>query len=166
MFVCVQVKCHQYWPDEKTSIYDSMQVHILEVVVLAEYTVRKFTVTKDDSKGERIVTQYHYTIWPNHGVPEYPTPLLHFVHKVMVSNPLNSGPIVVHCSNGVGRTGVFITLFNQLRRIDHERNLNVFHFVRSMRRNRCYMVQTEVSVHVMTLYPSLKLMHIQHINFH
>ena len=123
-----------------------MRVHIQEILVLAEYTVRTFSVTKDDSKDERIVTQYHYTIWPDHGVPEYPTSLLHFVRKVMVSNPPNSGPIVVHCSAGVGRTGTFITLFNQLRRIDNEKNVNVFNFVRSMRRNRCCMVQTEVSM--------------------
>ena len=142
----LQVKCHQYWPDEKISIYGSMKVHILKILVLPEYTIRIFSVTKAGSKDERIVTQYHYTIWPEHGVPEYPTSLLHFVRKVMVSNPLNSGPIVVHCSAGVGRTGVFITLFNQLRRVTNERNLNVLDFIRSMRHNRNQMVQTEVSV--------------------
>ena len=132
-----------------------MRVHIQEILILAEYTVRTFSVTKDDSKDERIVTQYHYTIWPDHGVPEYPTSLLHFVRKVMVSNPPNSGPIVVHCSAGVGRTGTFITLFNQLRRIDSEKNLNVFNFVRSMRRNRCCMVQTEVSMMKALPYPKV-----------
>ena len=148
--MCVQVKCHQYWPDEKISInvYDSIRVRILEILVLPEYAIRTFSLIKVNSKDERIVTQYHYTIWPDHahGVPEYPTSLLYFVRKVIVSNPLNSGPIVVHCSAGVGRTGVFITLFNQLRRITGERNLNVLDFVRSMRHNRCNMVQTEVSV--------------------
>lgn len=121
-------------------------MHILGILVLSEYTIRIFSVTKAGSKDERIVTQYHYTIWPDHGVPEYPTSFLHFIRKVTVSNPLNSGPIVVHCSAGVGRTGVFIILFNQLRRITSERNLNVLDFVRSMRHNRNHMVQTEVSV--------------------
>ena len=140
------MKCHKYWPDEDESIYDSIRVHILEILVLPEYTIRTFSLIKANSKDERIVTQYHYTIWPDFGVPEYPASLLHFVRKVMVANPLNSGPIVVHCSAGVGKTGVFITLFNQLRRITSERNLNVLDFVRSMRHNRNYMVQTEVSV--------------------
>ena len=146
--MCVQVKCHQYWPDEEisTATYDPMKVHILKILVMTEYIIRTFSVTKAGSKDERIVTQYHYTIYPDYGVPKYPTSLLHFVRKIMVSNPPNSGPIVVHCSAGVGRTGIFITLFNQLRRMYSERNLNVFDFVRSMRHNRNHMVQTEVSV--------------------
>ena len=41
--------------------------------------------------------QYHYTVWPDHGVPQYPTSLLQFVRKVAVSNPMNAGPVVVHC---------------------------------------------------------------------
>ena len=140
------MKCHQYWPDERGSTYGSIRVHIQEILVIAQYTVRTFRLTKIGSKDERIVTQYHCTIWPDHGVPDYPTSFLQFVRKVMDSNPSNTGPVVVHCSAGVGRTGVFITLHSQLSRIVSERNLNVFHFVRSMRYNRCFMVQTEVSV--------------------
>jgi netrin-G3 ligand len=125
-----------------------MKVRILKILVLPEYTTRTFSVTKAGSKDERIVIQCHYTIWPDHGVPEYPTSFLHFVRKVMVSNenPPNSGPTVVHCNAGVGRTSVFITILNQLWRIDNERNLNVLDSVCSMRRNRSHMVQTEVSV--------------------
>lgn len=115
-------------------------------LLMPEYTIRTFSVAVAGSNDERRVTQYHCTIWPDHGMPEYPTSLLYFVRKVTVSNPLNSGPIVVHCSAGVGRTGVFITLFNQLRRIYSERNLNALDFVCSMRHNRNCMVQIEVSV--------------------
>ena len=68
-----------------------------EKLVLADYTQRTFSLQMDNSKEERIVTQYHFTVWPDHGVPEYPTSVLHFVRKVMSSNPDNSGPIVVHC---------------------------------------------------------------------
>ena len=90
------------------------------------------------------MNQYHFTVWPDHGVPEYPTPLLHFVRKVAASNPINAGPIVVHCSAGVGRTGTFITLDAQMKRIKAEENLDIFNFVRAMRYRRCFMVQTEV----------------------
>ena len=145
-----------------------MRIHIQEILILAEYTVRTFSVTKDGSIDERIVTQYNFTIWPDHGVPDYPTSFLHFVRKVMRSNPSNSGPVVVHCGPGVGRTGVFITLYSQLSRIVSERNLNVFHFVRSMRYNRGYMVQTEVSVmKALIVYkhniPKLKLKYIHSV---
>ena len=57
---------------------------------------------------------------------------------------MKDGPMVVHCSAGVGRTGTFITLYTQLQRIKAEKNVDVFGFVRSMRKRRCYMVQTAV----------------------
>ena len=142
----LQIKCHQYWPDDRGNLYGTIRVHIQEVLALADYTVRTFSIQKEESKEERIVTQYHYTVWPDHGVPDNPTPLLHFVRKVTSSNPTNAGPIVVHCSAGVGRTGTFITLFSQLRQIRLENKVDIFAFVRGMRYNRCSMVQTEVSL--------------------
>ena len=139
------MKCHKYWP-EKSALYGDIHVHLQEELVLAEYTVRTFSLQQEGSKEERIVSQYHYTVWPDHGVPEYPTPLLHFVRKVAASNPINTGPMIVHCSAGVGRTGTFITLDTQLKRIEAEGDIDIFSFVRSMRVNRCCMVQTEVGI--------------------
>ena len=140
------MKCHKYWPEEKNAVYGDIHVHIQEVLVLAEYTVRTFSIQRESSKEERTVSQYHYTVWPDHGVPENPTPLLHFVRKVSSSNPINTGPLIVHCSAGVGRTGTFIALDTQLKRIEAEGDIDVFGFVRSMRVNRCCMVQTEVGI--------------------
>ena len=125
-------------------MYGSIRVHLQEVLSLADYTIRTFSLQREGSKEERIITQYHYTVWPDHGVPEHPTPLLHFVRKVTSSNPTNAGPIMVHCSAGVGRTGTFICLFTQLKKIQAENSIDIFGFVRSMRYNRCSMVQTEV----------------------
>ena len=99
----------------------------------------------ETDKKERIVVQFHFTVWPDHGVPEHPTSLLQFVRRVIATNQ-NTGPVLVHCSAGVGRTGTFITLFTQLQRIQAEGNVDIFNFVRNMRNNRCCMVQTEVSV--------------------
>ncbi len=125
-------------------LHDNIRVTVQEVLVLAAYTVRTFSLQMEGSKTERIVRQFHFTIWPDHGVPDEPSPLLHFVHKVTNSNSNNAGPMVVHCSAGVGRTGTFITLHSQLLRIKQERNLDIFTFVQNMRRRRCFMVQTEV----------------------
>ena len=97
----LQVKCHQYWPDEKSGLYGRIRVHLQETLTLADYTQRSFSLQFNNSKEERIVTQYHYTVWPDHGVPEYPTSLLHFVRKIMAVNPENSGPMVVHCRSRV-----------------------------------------------------------------
>ena len=144
----MQVKCHKYWPDDKSVVvHGDIRIECQEELSLADFTIRTFSLTKSQEKEERIVHQHHYTVWPDHGVPEYPTPLLHFVRKVTSSNPTNAGPIVVHCSAGVGRTGTFITLCTQLQRIKTENIVDIFGFVQSMRRRRCYMVQTEVSHH-------------------
>ena len=142
--VFLKLKCHKYWPEEKRGVYGPIRVHVQEVLVLADYTTRTFSLQKEGSKEERIVTQFHFTSWPDHGVPQYPTGLLHFVRKVASSNPVNAGPMVVHCSAGVGRTGTFLTITSQLKRLKAENKVDIFGYVRSMRYQRCYMVQTEV----------------------
>lgn len=144
-YYILQVKCFKYWPDERTLLQGNIRVCHQETIHLAEYTVRTFSLQRDNSKEERIVRQFHFTVWPDHGVPEYPTPLLGFVRKVMNTSPNNAGPMVVHCSAGVGRTGTFITLFCQLQKMKVEKSLHIFGFVSGMRRKRCFMVQTEVS---------------------
>jgi len=77
--------------------------------------------------------------------------ILHFVRKVASSNPLNAGLMVVHYSAEVGRTGTFLTIFSQLRRLKAESNVGMFGYVQSMRYRRCYMVQTEVSFCVLKM---------------
>ena len=153
LWFLLQLKCHKYWPEERSGIYGPIRVHVQEVLILADYTTRTFSLQREGSKEERIVTQYHYTSWPDHGVPDYPTALLHFVRKVASSNPLNAGPMVAHCSAGVGRTGTFLTIFSQLRRLKAESNIDIFGYVRSMRYRRCYMVQTEVSFYLAPFLP-------------
>ena len=139
-----QIKCHKYWPDDNPVVHGDIRIQCQESITLADYTIRTFALNKQGSKEERVLRQFHYTVWPDHGVPEYPSPLLHFVRKVTSTNPTNAGPIVVHCSAGVGRTGTFISLFAQLQQIRVENVVDVFGFVKSMRHRRCFMVQTEV----------------------
>ena len=125
-------------------MYGRLRVQLHEELALAEYTMRTLSLQHETSKTERIISQYHFTVWPDHGVPDHPTALLQFVRRVMTASRDSKGPVVVHCSAGVGRTGTFVTLFTQLQRIEKEANVDVFNFVRSMRYNRCSMVQTEV----------------------
>ena len=126
-------------------MHGNLHVQLQEELTLAEYTIRTLSLQEESSKSdERIITQFHFTVWPDHGVPDYPTALLHFVRRVMAASAELKSPVVVHCSAGVGRTGTFITLFTQLQRVKSEGNFDIFNFVRSMRYNRCCMVQTEV----------------------
>lgn len=135
-----------YWPEDlnRPVLHGHVRVTLQESLILAAYTVCTFSVQMDGNKMERIIRQFHFTIWPDHGVPDEPSPLLRFVRTVMKSNSPNAGPMVVHCSAGVGRTGTFITLHTELQRIEKEGKVDIFNFVRSMRQRRCFMVQTEV----------------------
>ena len=91
------------------------------------------------------MTQYHFTSWPDHGVPKVTTTLLTFIRQVQKEHNKELGvPLLVHCSAGVGRTGTFITLDAMLERILSEDSVNVYEFVKEMRQKRVLMVQTLV----------------------
>ncbi|XP_055756655.1 receptor-type tyrosine-protein phosphatase delta-like isoform X40 [Salvelinus fontinalis] len=138
-----RVKCDQYWPTRGTETYGLIQVTLLDTVELATYCVRTFALYKNGSSEKREVRQFQFTAWPDHGVPEHPTPFLAFLRRVKACNPPDAGPMVVHCSAGVGRTGCFIVIDAMMERIKHEKTVDIYGHVTLMRAQRNYMVQTE-----------------------
>ncbi|XP_029470478.1 receptor-type tyrosine-protein phosphatase S isoform X15 [Rhinatrema bivittatum] len=139
-----RIKCDQYWPSRGTDTYGMIQVTLLDTIELATFCVRTFSLHKQNGSSEkREVRQFQFTAWPDHGVPEYPTPFLAFLRRVKTCNPPDAGPIVVHCSAGVGRTGCFIVIDAMLERIKHEKTVDIYGHVTLMRSQRNYMVQTE-----------------------
>ncbi|XP_036187051.1 receptor-type tyrosine-protein phosphatase delta isoform X24 [Myotis myotis] len=138
-----RVKCDQYWPSRGTETHGLVQVTLLDTVELATYCVRTFALYKNGSSEKREVRQFQFTAWPDHGVPEHPTPFLAFLRRVKTCNPPDAGPMVVHCSAGVGRTGCFIVIDAMLERIKHEKTADIYGHVTLMRAQRNYMVQTE-----------------------
>ncbi|XP_031720936.1 receptor-type tyrosine-protein phosphatase F isoform X14 [Anarrhichthys ocellatus] len=138
-----RVKCDQYWPVRGTETYGMIQVTMLDTVELATYSVRTFALYKNGSSEKREVRQFQFMAWPDHGVPEYPTPILAFLRRVKACNPPDAGPMVVHCSAGVGRTGCFIVIDAMLERMKHEKSVDIYGHVTCMRAQRNYMVQTE-----------------------
>ncbi|XP_029696457.1 receptor-type tyrosine-protein phosphatase S isoform X23 [Takifugu rubripes] len=138
-----RVKCDQYWPTRGTDTYGLIQVTLLDTVELATYCVRTFALFKNGSSEKREVRQFQFTAWPDHGVPEHPTLFLAFLRRVKACNPPDAGPMVVHCSAGVGRTGCFIVIDAMLERIKHEKTVDIYGHVTLMRAQRNYMVQTE-----------------------
>ncbi|XP_019717496.1 receptor-type tyrosine-protein phosphatase delta-like isoform X28 [Hippocampus comes] len=138
-----RVKCDQYWPTRGTETYGLIQVTLLDTVELATYSVRTFALYKSGSNEKREVRHFQFTAWPDHGVPEHPTPFLAFLRRVKACNPADAGPMIVHCSAGVGRTGCFIVIDAMAERIKHEKAVDIYGHVTLMRSQRNYMVQTE-----------------------
>ncbi|KAL3869070.1 hypothetical protein ACJMK2_041796, partial [Sinanodonta woodiana] len=138
-----RIKCDQYWPSRGAETYGLMHILLVEISELATYTIRTFHIQRYGVPEKREVRQFQFTAWPDHGVPDHPTPLLMFMRRVKASNPPDAGPVVVHCSAGVGRTGAFIVIDAMLERIKHEKTVDIYGHVTCLRAQRNYMVQTE-----------------------
>ncbi|XP_054721502.1 tyrosine-protein phosphatase 99A-like [Uloborus diversus] len=140
-------KCDMYWPKEGADVFGIIQVKLIQEVELATYTIRTFVIrnskVKKKTSAERTVYQYHYTNWPDHGVPEHPLPVLSFIRKSASANPPGGGPVIVHCSAGVGRTGTYIVIDAMMRQIKHKQSLSVAGFLKHIRQQRNFLVQTE-----------------------
>lgn len=138
-----RIKCDQYWPNRGTETYSQLQVTLIDVMELATYTIRTFQLMRTGCPEKREVRQFQFTAWPDHGVPDHPTPLLLFMRRVKAMTPPDTGPMVTHCSAGVGRTGAFIVIDAMLERIKHEKTVDIYGHVTCLRAQRNYMVQTE-----------------------
>ncbi|GIX90947.1 tyrosine-protein phosphatase Lar [Caerostris darwini] len=138
-----RIKCDQYWPSRGTETYGVMYVSYTDVTELASYCIRTFHLQRIGFPEKREVRQFQFTAWPDHGVPEHPTSFLTFLRRVQAMNPMDCGPIVVHCSAGVGRTGCFIVIDSMLERLKHETTVDIYGHVTCLRAQRNYMVQTE-----------------------
>uniref|UniRef100_A0A9J8AXI2 protein-tyrosine-phosphatase n=1 Tax=Cyprinus carpio carpio TaxID=630221 RepID=A0A9J8AXI2_CYPCA len=147
---CVErgmVKCDRYWPvDSEPLYYGDVVVQLLSEKILPEWTIRDFKISCEGQlRYPRTVRQFHYTIWPDHGVPETTQSLVQFVRTVRdyIDRTTSPGVTVVHCSAGVGRTGTFIVLDRVLQQLDRNCTVDIYGCVFDLRLHRLYMVQTE-----------------------
>lgn len=133
-------KCEQYWPDDGTMKYGDVTVRIVDTAKYTDFIIRTFEISKDDNS--RIVKQFHFCTWSDHGAPTYPTTLLAFRRKVQSFNPESTAPILCHCSAGIGRTGTYIGLHYLLDQAMAEGQVDVLQAAHNMRSNRVNMIQT------------------------
>ncbi|XP_041504618.1 receptor-type tyrosine-protein phosphatase C [Microtus oregoni] len=139
-------KCAEYWPcmEEGTRAFRDVVVKIIEHKICPDYIIQKLNITHKKEKATgRDVTHIQFTSWPDHGVPEDPHLLLKLRRRVNAFSNFFSGPIVVHCSAGVGRTGTYIGIDAMLEGLEAEGKVDVYGYVVKLRRQRCLMVQVE-----------------------
>ncbi|XP_040265842.1 receptor-type tyrosine-protein phosphatase R [Bufo bufo] len=150
-------KCVLYWP-EKRGIYGNVEVLVNSVNEHEYYTIRSLTI-KQGSQS-RIVKHYWYTSWPDHKTPDGAQPLLQLMLDVEEdSNAFTGrGPVAVHCSAGIGRTGCFIATSIGCCQLREEGVVDVLGIVCKLRMDRGGMVQTSEQYqfvhHALSLYES------------
>ncbi|CAN9508322.1 unnamed protein product [Ophioblennius macclurei] len=147
---CVEkgrVKCDQYWPaDREPLYYGDLVLQMLSESVLPEWTIREFKISSEAGGSyPRVLRHFHYTVWPDHGVPDSTQSLIQFVRTVRdyVDRSPSTGATVVHCSAGVGRTGTFVALDRVLQQLDSKGTIDLYGCVFDLRLHRHHMVQTE-----------------------
>ncbi|XP_071261196.1 receptor-type tyrosine-protein phosphatase eta-like [Salvelinus alpinus] len=139
-----RVKCEKYWPSE-TNHFQNITVTTTSEIALEDWTIRDFDVKNVRTAETRSVRHFHFTAWPDHGVPETTELLINFRHLVRehMDQYSRHSPTVVHCSAGVGRTGTFIAIDRLLFQIERDSMVDVYGTIHDLRMHRPLMVQTE-----------------------
>uniref|UniRef100_A0A3B4UGK1 Protein tyrosine phosphatase receptor type Q n=1 Tax=Seriola dumerili TaxID=41447 RepID=A0A3B4UGK1_SERDU len=135
-----RIRCHKYWPEDNKpmSVFSDILISKVSEEVLPDWTVRTLKVEKH---GHYIlVRHFNYTSWPEHGVPESCSTLIKFVKAVRAHRHDNT-TIVIHCSAGVGRTGVFIALDHLIQHVRDHDFVDIYGLVAELRSERMCMVQ-------------------------
>ncbi|XP_055954738.1 receptor-type tyrosine-protein phosphatase kappa, partial [Patella vulgata] len=136
-------KCLQYWPlvDQKVE-HGGISIITIQEDIFSHFTIRTLQISRNGGDETRTIKQYHYKAWSDRTVPPDVVSLIEFRDKVVKSPTKHPGPIVVHCSAGIGRTGTFIALDYLMEEGKVEDSVDVFNCVSRMRHERVNMVQT------------------------
>jgi len=140
-----QVMCHRYWPENGSEVYGNFEVHLVsEHIWCEDYLVRSYYLKNLRTNETRTVTQFHLLSWPEDGLPASPKSLLEFRRKVNKSYRGRCCPIVVHCSDGAGRTGTYCLLDMVLNRINKGiKEINIAATLEHLRDQRMKLVRTK-----------------------
>ncbi|XP_061194029.1 receptor-type tyrosine-protein phosphatase alpha-like [Saccostrea echinata] len=137
-----RMKCLQYWPEAEDMHFGPFLVRAESQDVFEQYIIRRIIVEKGGEKKR--VTQYHFTAWPDCRVPDDIETLLEFRNLIIHGILPEEGPIVVHCSAGIGRTGTFIALDSLLKEAAAMDSIDVINCVSKLRQQRAFSIQTDM----------------------
>ncbi|XP_021708822.1 tyrosine-protein phosphatase 69D [Aedes aegypti] len=146
-----KTKCAKYWPENinDSTQYGDILITFASDSYYADYIIRNLKVTKRsvNSSGEevedtRFISQYHYLTWKDFMAPEHPQGITKFIKRINSEYSLQRGPILVHCSAGVGRTGTFVALDSLSQQLNEEGQVSIFNTICDMRYQRNFLVQS------------------------
>uniref|UniRef100_A0A3Q3M3E3 Tyrosine-protein phosphatase non-receptor type n=1 Tax=Mastacembelus armatus TaxID=205130 RepID=A0A3Q3M3E3_9TELE len=144
-------KCAQYWPsaeEREMAFRDTrFSITLLSEDTKSYYTTRVLELQNINTGEKREIYHFHYTTWPDFGVPESPASFLNFLFKVRESGALgvDHGPAVVHCSAGIGRSGTFSLVDTCLVLMDKRKDpssVDIKSILLDMRKYRMGLIQT------------------------
>lgn len=140
-----RTKCHQYWP----TLLQTLELGQLRITCTKEeieptgsFVFREFRLTNMETEEERHISHMQYLAWPDHGVPDDSAQFLEFTQRVRKARVGMVEPTIVHCSAGIGRTGVLILMETAMCLIEANEPVYPLDIVRAMRDQRAMMIQT------------------------
>ncbi|XP_029343535.1 receptor-type tyrosine-protein phosphatase kappa isoform X1 [Acyrthosiphon pisum] len=162
-FDFIKVMCIQYWPSAKVNSenYGDLNISVLHEEELANFHIRTIQVVKKQGTKEeetRTLLQFHYTEWPCHTCP-FSNAILEFrrrMRAVVGSRLQHDNPIVVHCNDGGGRSGVYLSIDANLELAEEEDCYDVFGYLKTLRQSRKGMVETLVINQYKFIYDTLE----------
>ncbi|XP_075740234.1 receptor-type tyrosine-protein phosphatase T-like isoform X2 [Rhipicephalus microplus] len=135
-----KTKCEQYWPDT-TKTYGKFSVKLLKTETQVDFVIRQLEISLKSKT--RIVTQFHFTAWPEEGVPAYPDALLPFLKRIWRFQPCDKNPIVVHCSRGIGRTGTLILVDSMTSQAEAEGEVDLITHLHKLQQSRVNLLESQ-----------------------
>jgi len=136
------------WPDDGMTVqFGPWQIESISEEVTSSFAYRDFLLTECNDQGEKIteprhIHQMQYIAWPDHGVPDDSSDFLDFVLQVRQNRVGMNVPCIVHCSAGIGRTGVLISMETAMCLIEANQPVYPVEITRAMRDQRAMMIQT------------------------
>lgn len=141
-------KCAKYWPDKTdgTKNFGDISIQHVQEKRYSDYIVRELKMTRpgggNKEAEERSIFQYHYLVWKDFQAPEHPYGILKFIKRMNEAYSLDKGPILVHCSAGVGRTGTLVALDSLVQQLENEGQVAIFNTICDLRHQRNFLVQS------------------------
>lgn len=148
-------KCEQYWPDSvgQTNHYKEVKLDVTLVKTqrTKHYIIREMKLHDEESNKSRMVLQFHYTVWPDHGEPDSPTSILRLLAAIRKSGGLDKmdEPTIVHCSAGIGRSGTFCLIDSILSMVESQgstEGIDILNTLIEMRDYRWGLIQKDVQL--------------------